>query len=1553
MEILVHAQADIVLLVDGSWSIGRLNFKTIRSFIGRMVGAFDIGPDRVQIGLAQYSGDPKTEWHLNSHRTRKELLDAVASLPYKGGNTMTGLALNYILQSNFKKNVGMRPNSRKIGVLVTDGKSQDDITVNSQNLRDQGIELYAIGVKNADENELRSIASDPDDIHMYNVADFSFLLDIVDDLTNNLCNSVKGPGGPEPPTDLTTSEVTHYSFRATWVGPDGPVEKYRIEYASTAGGEPQKLIVDGTVTTVVLENLTPLTEYIVKVHSVVGEDSSDPLKGSETTLPLSAVRNMNIYKVRSTTMNVRWDAVEGATGYKLLYDGLNATEPSVEQEIRVKGTVTDVQLKKLRPNTAYSVSVFSLFGDYGCLPLSRDLSITDVTHSTMQLDWDAAPGAVRKYIITYKPEDGELEVDGDVTSRGLDDLISQTEYDVAVTPVYDSGTGNPMLNQAITDVVPAPKNLRFSQVTQTSFRAHWEHGAPDVSLYRDILSSEDTTLLLENLELDTLYDVSVTAIYPDESESEDLLGSQRTSPSGPPQNLQVFNATTSSLTTKWDHAPGKVQNYRIAYVPVAGGRSQSTQVGGKKNTVILQKLTPDTPYYITVAAIYANGDAKDISGQGKTLPLGSVRNLQVTDPTVSTLNVRWEPAEGSVRQYRIYYQTVTGGAEDMVLPGSTTSTVLKNLQSDTEYTVTVVPVYAPGEGKRMSENGKTLVRTPAKNIRVYNPTTNTLNVRWEPASGDVLQYRVAYTPLSGTRSAQSVLVPGNTHTALLQQLDSDTGYAVSVVALYADGEGSSVSDNGKTLPRGGPRNLRVYDPTTSTLSVSWEHAEGPVLQYRIGYAPTTGDPIEEFTSVPGNRNSVILQNLQPDTPYNINVEAIYQDGPGGRLSGDGKTCNNGSYTSLLSLAANRGAQEVTITAAESQYCFDGLTPDALYNATVYTQTPNQEGPGVSVKERTLVKPTVPPTPPPTPPPPPTIPAALEVCRGAKADLVFLIDGSWSIGDESFIKVRQFVFSMIGAFDVISRNGMQVSFVQYSDGAKTEFKLNTYHDKGMVLSALQMVKYRGGNTKTGAALKHIGENVFTSDNGMRRTVPKVLVVVTDGRSQDEVKKSAAKLQHAGYSVFVVGVADVDTAELRNIGSKPSERHVFIVDDFDAFTKIQDNLITFICETATSTCPLIYLDGFTSPGFRMLEAFNITDKMFAGMNGVSMEPGSFNSYIAYRLHKDAFISQPTKEIHPDGLPPSYTLILLFRLLPDTGKDAFDIWQISDKNNNPEVGLTIDPSSRSISFYNKDSRGENQKVSFDNDQVKKVFHGSFHKLHISVSLKNVKLNIDCQEVAEKEIKEANNISTDGYEVLGKMVKSGGSRKQSATFQLQMFDIVCSLGWTSRDKCCDIPAMVSRDCIQIVILQCGFSDFLEVSSTGSMGPRGEQGQPGQMGPPGPQGPNGLSIPGEPVSKACNSIFLFSVFQGDTASQNMMRSVARQVCEQLVSRQMSRIDMMLNQIPSNYRSNSPGPSGPPGPPGNQGPHGEPGQPGPNGFPGNPGLPGPPGERGIHLPHMG
>lgn len=86
--------------------------------------------------------------------TQYEILDSVSiylcvSVKIHIDIFIAGLALNYILQNNFKENVGMRPNSRKIGVLITDGKSQDDVIVNSQNLRGQGIELYAIGKQNS------------------------------------------------------------------------------------------------------------------------------------------------------------------------------------------------------------------------------------------------------------------------------------------------------------------------------------------------------------------------------------------------------------------------------------------------------------------------------------------------------------------------------------------------------------------------------------------------------------------------------------------------------------------------------------------------------------------------------------------------------------------------------------------------------------------------------------------------------------------------------------------------------------------------------------------------------------------------------------------------------------------------------------------------------------------------------------------------------------------------------------------------------------------------------------------------------------------------------------------------------------------------------------------------------------------------------------------------------------------------------------------------------------------------------------------------------------
>ncbi|XP_042253975.1 uncharacterized protein LOC121887310 [Thunnus maccoyii] len=208
------AKADIVLLVCESRNTTSEDHENIKSFLTQIVNNFNIGPDKVQIGLLQYADRSVTQWYLNAHQTKQSLLEAIANLPQRGGDYdyYTGRALSHIQYDLFQPNKGMRSDSQKILILITDGESEDDVSLDSQRLRDDGIEIYTIGVKNVNETQLRTIASDPDEIHMFSVIDSSFLLDIVANLTINLCNSanslelLKEPG--KRPCFLTHQEAS-------------------------------------------------------------------------------------------------------------------------------------------------------------------------------------------------------------------------------------------------------------------------------------------------------------------------------------------------------------------------------------------------------------------------------------------------------------------------------------------------------------------------------------------------------------------------------------------------------------------------------------------------------------------------------------------------------------------------------------------------------------------------------------------------------------------------------------------------------------------------------------------------------------------------------------------------------------------------------------------------------------------------------------------------------------------------------------------------------------------------------------------------------------------------------------------------------------------------------------------------------------------------------------------------------------------------------------------------------------------------------------------------
>lgn len=185
--------ADIVFLVDGSESISLKDFQQIRKFLSSLVQNFEVAPDKVQIGLVQYSDTPHTEFLLNKYQNKEDVLNNIQKLNSKTGGTYTGAGLEFLLKQHFVEEAGSRAqnNVPQIAIVITDGNSRDEVEAHAQRLRQRGIKMYAIGIKEADETLLRQIASEPYDQHVYSVEDFAALQGISQSITNEICTIVE------------------------------------------------------------------------------------------------------------------------------------------------------------------------------------------------------------------------------------------------------------------------------------------------------------------------------------------------------------------------------------------------------------------------------------------------------------------------------------------------------------------------------------------------------------------------------------------------------------------------------------------------------------------------------------------------------------------------------------------------------------------------------------------------------------------------------------------------------------------------------------------------------------------------------------------------------------------------------------------------------------------------------------------------------------------------------------------------------------------------------------------------------------------------------------------------------------------------------------------------------------------------------------------------------------------------------------------------------------------------------------------------------------------
>ena len=186
-----NAIQDVVFVIDTSGSIGSSLFQLIKEFTANITTEIIRGSPRSAVAVISYGSSAYIQFNLQAYTTLSSLLSAINQLPYSGGGTDTAEALTLLLSSAQSGVLGLRSDSAKIAIVITDGRSNSQsatlyaaAVLHASNIFD----IYAVGVDGADLTELQGIASSPEFVFFTDSFSSSSIQHLENEILLQLCN---------------------------------------------------------------------------------------------------------------------------------------------------------------------------------------------------------------------------------------------------------------------------------------------------------------------------------------------------------------------------------------------------------------------------------------------------------------------------------------------------------------------------------------------------------------------------------------------------------------------------------------------------------------------------------------------------------------------------------------------------------------------------------------------------------------------------------------------------------------------------------------------------------------------------------------------------------------------------------------------------------------------------------------------------------------------------------------------------------------------------------------------------------------------------------------------------------------------------------------------------------------------------------------------------------------------------------------------------------------------------------------------------------------------